>query len=130
MSPAETILFWSRDLLGDAKPIIGITALSLFPADGSDEPPIALAFQVYASHYITSSLSVVAMVPVSDRVRYLVYRRCTRADVFGGTFGGFIRRMVNKRVRDEGPPALDGLRRKLESGLPRQTASSTHIRSK
>ena len=125
VSPPETILFWSRDLLGDAKPIIGITALSLFPAGGAGEPPIALALQVYASHYITSSLSVVAVIPVSDRVRYLVYRRCTRADVFGGTFGGFIRRMVNKRVRDEGPPALDGLRRKLESGPPRQTASSS-----
>lgn len=129
-SPAETFLFWSRDLLGEAKPIIGITALSLFPAGGAGEPPIALALQVYASHYITSSLSVVAVIPVSDRVRYLVYRRCTRADVFDGTFGGFIRRMVNKRVRDEGPPALDGLRRKLESGPPRQAGTSSSVRSK
>ena len=130
VSPAETILFWSRDLLGDAKPIIGITALSLFPAGGAGEPAIALALQVYASHYITSSLSVVTVIPVSDRVRYLVYRRCTRADVFGGAFGGFIRRMVNKRIRAEGPPALDGLRRKLESGPPDRATSGSAVRSK
>ena len=120
----ETFLFWSRDLLGDAKPIVGITAVSLFPAEPVGHPALAAAIQVYASHYITSSLSVMAVVPTADRAsRYLVYRRCTRADVFGGAFGGFIRRAVNRRVRHEGPAVLESLRRKLEGGPPpsRQT---------
>ncbi|HYI14844.1 MAG TPA: hypothetical protein VEX37_05610 [Thermomicrobiales bacterium] len=124
----ETFLFWSKDLLGEAKPIIGITAVSLLPVGTTGEPPVALAVQIYASHYITSSLSVTAVIPASDHVRYLVYRRCTRADVFGGAFGGFIRRMVNKRVRAEGPAALDGLRRKLESGPPRPPATNSAVR--
>ena len=81
----ETFLFWSRDLLGDAKPVVGITAISLFPEGPAGQPPMASAVQVYASHYITSSLSITAVVPTADRAsRYLVYRRCTRADVFGG----------------------------------------------
>ena len=119
----ETFLFWSRDLLGDAKPIVGITAVSLFPEGPAGQPPMVSAVQVYASHYITSSFSVTALVPTADRAgRYLVYRRCTRADVFGGMFGGFIRRAVNRRVRSEGPSLLEWLRRKLEAGPPpRQT---------
>ena len=49
---------------------------------------------------------------------YLVNARCTRADVFHGTSGGLLRRIAQKRIRAEGPAVLEGLRRKLESGMP------------
>jgi hypothetical protein len=124
----ETFLFWSKDLLGDAKPIIGITAVTLFPGSPAGDPPVVASTQVYASHYINASLSLTGVVTArAGGARYLVYGRCTRTDAFGGTFGGFIRRMVQKRVRKEGPPVLDSLRMKLESGPPRSRVQGTAV---
>lgn len=124
----ETFLFWSKDLLGDAKPIIGITAVTLLPESPAGDPPIVASTQVYASHYINASLSLTGVVPARDGAsRYLVYGRCTRTDAFGGPFGGFIRRMVQKRIRKEGPPVLDSLRLKLESGPPPSRGRGTAV---
>ena len=76
------------------------------------------AAQVFATHYVKASLSLTSVVSVpGDDTRYLTYLRRSRVDVFQGSFGGLIRRMVRKRVRAEGPPVLDAFRRNLESGL-------------
>jgi hypothetical protein len=124
----ETFLFWSKDLLGDAKPIIGITAVTLFPGSPAGNPPLVASTQVYASHYITASLSLTAVVTARDSAsRHLVYGRCTQTDAFGGAFGGFIRRMVQKRIRKEGPPVLDSLRMKLEAGPPPSRLPGTAV---
>lgn len=117
-SEGESFFYWSKDLLGDAKPIISITHLSILPSDG-DEPTIVIAAQVFATHYLNASLSLSTVTECAgDGVRHLVYMRRSRVDVFGGTFGGFVRRVVNKRVRAEGAPVLESLRMKLERGLP------------
>jgi hypothetical protein len=39
-------------------------------------------------------------------------------DVLDGTFGGLLRRMVERRVRDEAPGVLGTLRRTLEQVRP------------
>jgi hypothetical protein len=116
---SESFLFWSKDVLGDAKPIVGITHINLFKGSSPDELTVVAAVQVYATHYVTASLSLTAIVPAPDGVtRYLVYARRSRVDVFRGMFGELLRRIVKKRLRAEGPPLLEGLRRKLESGFP------------
>ena len=56
--------------------------------------------------------------------RHLVYLRRSRVDVFQGTFGGLVRRMVNKRVTAEGGAVLESLRLKLEGGLPLSAGAS------
>ena len=114
----ETFLFWSRDMLGDLKPVISITQVSIVGSSRPDEPTIIASAQVYASHYLTASLSVVAVTGESGGGRYLVYARRSRGDLFTGPFGGWVRRIVQKRVRAEGPGVLDGLRRKIEAGPP------------
>lgn len=114
----ESFLFWSKDTLGDMKPIVGITQVSIVRGCEPGQPTIIASSQVYASHYLTASLSVSAVAQAADGGNYLVYARLSRADLFGGAFGGWIRRIVQKRVRAEGPGVLDGLRRRLEAGPP------------
>jgi hypothetical protein len=121
---AESFFYWSKDLLGDAKPIISITHLSILPAR-LDEPSIVIATQVFATHYLNASLSLTAVTESgNDGRRHLLYMRRSRVDVFEGTFGGFVRRVVSKRVRAEGGPVLDALRMTLERGLPLSTGPS------
>jgi hypothetical protein len=115
---AECFLFWSQDMFGDAKPIVSITHVALFRGQTATEPTVVASVQVFATHYLTASLSLTAIVQTSAGGRYLVYARQSRADVFRGMFGGLVRRLVRKRLRVEGPPLLDALRRKLESGPP------------
>jgi hypothetical protein len=114
----ETFLFWSTDVLGDLKPVVSVTQVSIVRSAWPEEPTIIASAQVYASHYLTASLSVVAVAGEPGSDRYLVYARRSRGDLFTGPFGGWIRRIVQKRVRAEGPGVLDGLRRKIEAGPP------------
>lgn len=115
----ESFLYWSKDLLGDVKPIVSITHMIILPAT-TEHPTIIAAVQVFATHYLMASLSLTALVEApGDGAKYIVYSRWTRADVFDGAFGGLVRRMVNRRIRAEGPPVLQNLRKRLESGLPK-----------
>jgi hypothetical protein len=131
----ESFLYWSKETFGGAKPIIAITHVSLFPAtkQGNGEKFAAIpadtatvAFkQVYATHYLTASLSVTSITPAAgDSPRYLVYARRSRSDVLGGVLGGIIRRVIERRIRSEAPAVLDRLRRRLETNPTLDTASS------
>jgi hypothetical protein len=124
----ETFLFWSRDMLGDLKPVVSVTQVSIVRSAWPDEPTIIASAQVYASHYLTASLSVVAVAREPGGSRYLVYARRSRGDLFTGPFGGWVRRIVQKRVRAEGPGVLDGLRRKIEAGPPEASPQPTMSR--
>jgi hypothetical protein len=112
----ESFFYWSKDSLG-AKPIVSVTQVAMLESPNPRARDALVARkQVYASHYITASLSLTAIGSAPDGdARYLIYINHTRADVFDGLFGGLIRRMVEKRVRAEGPRALEHLRRRLES---------------
>ena len=115
----ETLLFWSKDTLGDLKPIVGITQVSFVRGQSPEEPTLIASSQVYGTHYMTASLSVTAVAGTPDgAAKYLVYARRSRADLFTGTFGGWLRRIAHKRVRAEGPGVLEGLRRRMEAGPP------------
>lgn len=121
---------------GGSEPIIAITHVSLFPVVeyGSAEGRVTeqgtggltIAFkQVYATHYLTASLSLTSITPAGDgSPRYLVYARRSRADVLGGVFGGIIRKLIERRIRSEAPAALDRLRRKLETEPTQESTSS------
>jgi hypothetical protein len=47
---------------------------------------------------------------------YLVYVHRSHVDVLDGKFGSFVRRIIERRVRDEAPDVLPALRRTLEDG--------------
>jgi hypothetical protein len=49
---------------------------------------------------------------------YLVYSFRSDVDVLAGVFGGLVRRVIERRVQEEAPTVLSGLRVRLESGDP------------
>jgi hypothetical protein len=122
----ESFLYWSKETLGGGKPIVSITHVAIFadPAAPTAYATVA-ARQVFASHYLTASLSFTIVAGGIDTdPQYLVYARRSRTDVFEGTFGWLIRSIVERRIRADGPDLLDGLRKKLEgSGLPTDSES-------
>ena len=116
----ESLLYWSRETLGGGKPIVSITHVAIFRNLHPPLPYAAVAArQVYASHYLTASLSFTIIVGGLDAApHYLVYLRRLRTDAFERPFGRFIRTIVERRIRSEAPAVLDGLRRTLEGGDP------------
>jgi hypothetical protein len=116
----ESFVYWSKELLGTAKPVISVTHVVIVRgSEWQTAETTVFATQVYATHYMTGSQSITSVTrPTAGRPRYLIYQNRTRADVFGGVFGGMIRRAVESRLRHEAPRMLLELRRKLESGEP------------
>ena len=81
--------------------------------------------QVFATHYLSASLSLTSVTaPVRSGDRYLVYTRRSHVDLLQGFWGGLTRRIVESRVRSDGPAVLDLIRRRLESGEPPARRSS------
>jgi hypothetical protein len=115
----ESFFYWSKESLG-AKPIVSITHVAMMTNPGAPIPEALVARKlVYASHYITASLSFTAIGGAPGGPgRYLVYLNHSRSDVLDGMFGGLIRRIVERRLKAEGPQVLDTIRRKLESAAP------------
>ena len=116
----ESFLYWSVETLGAGKPIASITHVTIFrSAPPAPETTVVAARQVYASHYLSGSLSLTLTTAGADgSPAYLVYLRRSRTRAFEGVFGGFIRHIVEGRIRSDAPGLFDGLRRKLESSEP------------
>ena len=115
----ESFLYWSKENLG-GRPTVTVTHVSIV-CPGEPEQPEALiiAKQVFASHYMTAALGITAITSGSaGSQRYLVYLNRSRTDIFDGMFGGWVRRIVERRVRSEAPRALEALRQRLEGGPP------------
>jgi hypothetical protein len=115
----ESFLYWSVEKLG-ARPIVTVTHVSIIsPLEPSHLESLIIAKQVFASHYMTAGLGMTAITSgLGGSHRYLVYLNRSRTDAFEGMFGGWIRRIVERRLRSEAPAAIDALRLRLESGPP------------
>jgi hypothetical protein len=115
----ESFLYWSKESLGGGKPIVSITHVAFF-RNAAPFPHVTVAArQVYASHYLTASLSLTTIEECGDSAFHtLGYMRRIRTDAFEGTFGWLVRGIVERRIRSDGPAALDLLRRTLEGGDP------------
>lgn len=115
----ESFLYWSKERLG-GRPIISVTHVSIIcSAEVGNLESLIVAKQVFASHYMTAGLGITAITSGSGgSQRYLVYLNRSRTDVFDGMFGGWVRRIVERRLRSEAPAALEALRLRLESGPP------------
>jgi hypothetical protein len=115
----ESFLYWAKESLG-AKPILSITHVAIMD-DGSTPISDAVVARklVYASHYVTASLSLTTLDVVPGRAdRYLVYLNHSRLDVLDGAVGGLVRRFVERRLKAEGPLALEAVRRAIERNSP------------
>jgi hypothetical protein len=115
----ESFLYWSKEALG-GKPVIALTHVAIFRPEGLDAPELLVASrQFYATHYLTGSLALTAIVGGQDgQPRYLAYLNRSRVDVLGGVFGRIARLVIERRLRSEATEVVDSLRRRLESGTP------------
>jgi hypothetical protein len=120
-SGVESFLYWSKETLGGGKPIVSVTHVAIVRSPGEyAADAVVAARQIFATHYLTGSLSLTAVSAGADGAAgYLIYIRRSRTDAFDGPFGKFVRHVVEKRIRADGPPVLDLLRRKLEGSDPK-----------
>jgi hypothetical protein len=113
----ESFLYWSKEILG-RKPVVSITHVTMSQG-GDAADTVVVSRQVYASHYMSGSLAVTAIVGGDDPApRYLLYLNRSRVDVLDGFLGGLVRRIVERRLRDEAGHIVEGLRSRLEAGDP------------
>jgi hypothetical protein len=122
----ESFLYWSKETLGSGKPIVSVTHVAIFSGGAPGGAGVVIAArQVFATHYLTGSLSITSITGAVDGApAYLVYIRRSRTDAFEGAFGKFVRHIVERRIRSDGPAVLDALRRKLEQGDPADVNST------
>lgn len=115
----ESFLYWSKESLG-GKPTVSITHVTISRhADPAQPDAIVLARQIYASHYMTGALATTAVVGGRNGApAYLVYVNRSRLDVLDGMFAGVVRRIIERRLRNEAGQVIDALRRRLQSGEP------------
>jgi hypothetical protein len=115
----ESFLYWSKEALG-GRPIISVTHVVIARHDKAPLPEAVVASrQVFATHYVTGSLAITTVVGGRDGMpRYLAYLNRSRVDLLDGFFGGLVRRVAERRLRNEAGQVVDGLRRRLAAGEP------------
>lgn len=120
-APGSTdIVYWSKEKLG-RKPVVSVTHLAIVRTAGESPAEYAVASkQLYGSHYFDASLGLTVLVQDSSPpgpngpATYVVYLNRSRVDVFGGLFGGMIRKIVTSRARSGAADQLGRLQRRLE----------------
>ena len=119
MPQVESFVYWSKERFG-GRPVISVTHVSMLRGAGAAQPDALVAGkQIFATHYMNGALALTAIVgggPGSRR--YLAYLNRSEVDVLSGFFGGLVRWLVERRLKSEASDVLQGLRRRLESGLP------------
>ncbi len=120
----ESFLYWSREQLG-GRPIVSVTHVVIARGHSNGLPDALVAGkQVFATHYMTGSLNLTALMRESpDSPAYLVYLNRSNVDVLEGLFAGFVRLILERRLKTEASNVLQGLRQRLESGNPRSSTS-------
>lgn len=123
--PAIEFYYWSVDALG-LKPVVSVTRVSVFRLRaGGDDDALIVSTQVFATHYLTASLSMMTIGrSAGPEPSAVVYANRSRADGLHGLFGGFVRRKVEGRIRAGAPGALASLRLRLEGHHPASTTCS------
>ncbi len=119
LSDVESFMYWSKERLA-RKPVISVTHVSIIRSREADLPDaLVIGKEIFSTHYVNASLGVTALVRgAAEGPNYLVYFNRSEIDVLGGTFGGFVRWFLERRLTPEATTVLHGLRRRLEGGDP------------
>jgi hypothetical protein len=119
-------LYWSKERV-HSRGVISITHVAISGAGAGS--PIADAIgskQIYAAHYFDASLGLTLLVPdrtAPSPATYVVYLNRSRIDLFGGLFGGVVRRIVAGKAKGVVAEQLERLRRLLGAGRSRPPGS-------
>jgi hypothetical protein len=117
LSGAESFLYWSKDAYG-GKPVVSITHVTIVRGERETEPDVLVVGRdVFATHYVDGAWSFTALLRATP-TNYLVYLNQSEVDLLDTWYGGLVRRVAERRLREEAVDVLNGLRRRLESGDP------------
>lgn len=123
----DSFLYWAKEHYG-GKPIVSVMHVFVIrPVNGCPEVLI-ISKQIFATHYIDAWLGVTALVRNPDTGQgYFVYVVRSSVDVIQGFWGGIVRRVLQRRLKSEGVALVDGIRRRLERGLPPSSTTATPV---
>lgn len=112
----EEFIYWSKERVSH-KPVISITHVMIYKVTrGNTDSVVIASKQIYASHYFEGSLGLSVLVEAHGvpEGAYLMYLNRSRVDLLHGVFGGLRRLLVKRRLRDEFPKYLEGIRDRLD----------------
>jgi hypothetical protein len=119
-APAEvqSFYYWSTERVG-GKPATVAVHVSIWRDPADPQRAVVAGKQIMATHYMNGSLNIMTILPgPAGGPSYLVTINRSEVDVLSGVFGGVARLVAERRVRSEAAQVLEGLRQRLESGLP------------
>jgi hypothetical protein len=112
----EPLMFWWKNAASGAREVVNLTHVAIFRGPAPEDVVVA-EVQVYASHYLESSVAYLVLTGEGPD-RHLIYLRRAKVDVLHGMFGGIVRSMLERRIKSDTPKLIAELRKKLESGDP------------
>jgi hypothetical protein len=115
---ADSFLYWSKEQYRRGKPVIAVTQVHIVRPVGPALPEVMVIGQeVFASHYRDGSLGTTFVLD-DGATRYLVYLNRSKLDALDGMLSGVKRALVERRLGSEVKTAIEGVRRRIESGDP------------
>jgi hypothetical protein len=124
----ESFLYWSKERLG-GRPVISVTHVTVARGHSPEQPDaLLIGRQVCALRYLQGAWTFTAIVGTGPHDVYLAYMNQSEVSALGGFFGGLVRFIVERRVRSEATEVLQGLRRRLESGVPPRSTDNMEVR--
>jgi hypothetical protein len=118
LAGVESFYYWSKERFA-GKPVVSATHVSIVrPTVPNGPAVVVIGRQLFATHYINSSLSLTSLVRGAGGHNYLVYLNRSEVDVIGGVFGGVARMVIQRRIGNEADELLAALRQRLERGEP------------
>jgi hypothetical protein len=119
--PSETpatrdVLYWSKEMVG-RRPVVSVTHLAITNTSTESAADYAIASKhIYGTHYFVASLGLTVLVraPAPALATYVVYVNRSRIDLFDGTMGPIIRRVVGRKARALVSEQLERMRSTLE----------------
>ena len=114
----ECFYYWAKERFS-GKPVISATHVVIVRSAVPEAPAVVVVGrQLFATHYINSSLSLTSLVKGTGPHNYLAYLNRSEVDVIGGVFGGVARMVIQRRIGNEADELLAALRQRLERGEP------------
>jgi hypothetical protein len=120
-SGVESFFYWSKEYYGGGKPVISITHVGIVRPESDHRLPAILVAgkQIFATHYLEGGLGLTMVLrDATSGTSYLAYINRSQVDMLRGSFGAFVRGVLEDRVEHQAPLIVRGLRARLESGNP------------
>jgi hypothetical protein len=119
------LLYWSKELVG-RRAVVSVTHLAIAEMPPGSAASFAIASKhIYGTHYFVASVGLTVLLrdpSTPSAATYVVYVNRSRIDLFDGTFGGVLRKVVSSKARSLVAKQLG----RMQTTLERESAMSQH----